>query len=138
MTDRDVIMSLVLEAMDICHDQGHLDAAISAISTLTELDDEEKQQLHDVLAVSRARLHEMSERRYWEIDRMLKEQPTVAENVQVAIKPCPFCGMPSQVRTYGRDMPDLTWVECTGCRMRTMDCCTKEEAVGRWNRRASE
>lgn len=74
MIDKNVIMSLVLKAMNICHDEGLLDAVISAVSTLTELDDEEKQQLHDVLAVSRARLYEQSEGIYWEIDRMLKAE----------------------------------------------------------------
>lgn len=97
MTDKHAIMFSMLKAMNVCHDEGLLDAAISAVSTLTELDDEEKQQLHDALAVSRARLHERSEGVYWEIERMLKEEPTVSKMEQVALKPCPFCGASARV-----------------------------------------
>ena len=97
MIDKHAIMFSMLKAMNICHDEGLLDAVISAVSTLTELDDEEKQQLHDVLAVSRARLHEQSEGIYRKIEWMLTEGPTGAENVQVGLKPCPFCGASARV-----------------------------------------
>lgn len=130
MIDKNVIMSLVLEAMNNCHDEGLLDAAISAVSTLTELDDEEKQQLHDVLAVSRARLHEQSEGIYRKIDRMLKEEPTGAENAQVAPKPCPFCGG-TMLHVYNGQ----EGIRCEGCGAKIVDC---EDAIERWNRRASE
>ena len=130
MTDKHAIMFSMLKAMNICHDEGLLDAVISAVSTLAELDDEEKQQLHDVLAVSRARLHEQSEGIYWEIDRMLTEGPTGAENAQVAPKPCPFCGG-TMLHVYNGQ----EGIRCEGCGAKIVDC---EDAIERWNRRAEE
>lgn len=52
------------------------------------------------------------------------------------LKPCPFCGGETKIRTYSGMGRTMFFVQCNDCAAESSCYDTKEEAVAAWNRRA--
>ena len=54
------------------------------------------------------------------------------------LKPCPFCGGETKIRTYSGMGRTMFFVQCNDCAAESSCYDTKEEAVAAWNRRDGE
>ena len=60
----------------------------------------------------------------------------VADNNELKLKPCPFCGESKAEIRHPFYSDTYCWVQCCGCYCTTTPFKTQEEATKAWNRRA--
>jgi len=74
MSIKSTVLFLVTDAMKACDDMGRLDAAIDAVSKLSNVSDADRHRLIDALSEVREAQYNLAEYNFQRIAEMLKEE----------------------------------------------------------------